>query len=801
MTSIPTQFARWTACTVAANLILASASTGQPVLLTSPATVGPTDTTIVDQSSSAIVPLATADILVQGTTLTISGRHHVSSLVLQGGASLTHPANAVWDYSGSGIDEVFGVELHATSSIVIDASSTINVSERGYPSHAGPGAGSRGTCGAIGATIPSGGGHGGAGGRGGTCFPGGATYDRYDFPYMFGSGGGYVGPGGGAVLLEAQARITVDGTISARGGSGSTGRSGGAGGTIRLTASLIEGTGSLLAYGGNGQSSLYLDPGAGGGGRISLIASSSTYSGSMNAGGGTGSGVHKGAAGTIFTQIAGVRSLLVDNQGLAYELGFPLPGGKTDLVDTVSVDYMRITGGGCVSTPPMKTLHLYVSQDLTIDAGSAIRILGRGYGPNPGPGAGAAVPCGLPGAYSASGGAHAEEALAPCNIQRPAYGSRELPVTMGSEGGSHSAPSSTPVGGYGGGAMEIHVGGTLHNDGKISTSGLSGVAIGGLTGTWGGGAGGSIIVSAANIDGTGTISANGGSGAASNNFYVRGGSPGRIAMFCPQLLVSEGQIDVMLGTPNSGSTYSRRTSLWEQPYRLGAALPLGGGCDSPALGTPELTSSRPYLGELLDLALTAPGLGFAFLLVGNQVVLPVNVGAPMAATCNLLHSVDMILPMPVLGGTGTLSFVLPPSTLLEGTSLCMSAVAVQQTSSPPAEVALSNSLQLILGSAPIPSNASNPFPFDGWTGVDQGSWPGVSTSAILYWTPGLNAQSQDVYLGINPVLGSQDLYGSFSGIAESINPALLPATTYYWRVDTVSSAGIATGHVWTFTTP
>jgi len=124
------------------------------------------------------------------------------------------------------------------------------------------------------------GGSGGGGGRGGTVFPG--------------SGGG---GGGGAILIASSTKVTVTGTINARGGdsggvagtnAGGTG-GGGSGGAIRLVATTITGNGSLLAEGGcnnqNNQprqgcgSTGYANQYGGSVGRIRIEGEVITYSG------------------------------------------------------------------------------------------------------------------------------------------------------------------------------------------------------------------------------------------------------------------------------------------------------------------------------------------------------------------------------------------------------------------------------------------------------------------------------------------------------------------------------------------
>ena len=101
-----------------------------------------------------------------------------------------------------------------------------------------------------------------------------------------------------------------------------------------------------------------------------------------------------------------------------------------------------------------------------------------------------------------------------------AYGSQTSPTTFGSGGGTYPVYS---VGGAGGGAAQINVGGVLQVDGRISANGGSGSGTGG-----GGGAGGSIWLTSGMLIGSGSITANGGNGAGS---IGGGGGGGRIAIY------------------------------------------------------------------------------------------------------------------------------------------------------------------------------------------------------------------------------------------------------------------------------
>jgi hypothetical protein len=84
---------------------------------------------------------------------------------------------------------------------------------------------------------------GGSGGGGGGWTGGGS--------YIGGNGGG----GGGAILIASSTSITVNGSITANGGNGtsahySNGSGGGSGGAIKLMANIVSGNGAITATGG-----------------------------------------------------------------------------------------------------------------------------------------------------------------------------------------------------------------------------------------------------------------------------------------------------------------------------------------------------------------------------------------------------------------------------------------------------------------------------------------------------------------------------------------------------------------------
>ena len=96
-----------------------------------------------------------------------------------------------------------------------------------------------------------------------------------------------------------------------------------------------------------------------------------------------------------------------------------------------------------------------------------------------------------------------------------------------------------------------------------------------------------------------------------------------------------------------------------------------------------------------------------------------------------------------------------------------------------------------------PSTAYNPDPVDKF---EYGA-----TEAILFWTPGQDAVSHDVYFGTNyddvynATTGSDEYKGNQATNAYATE-TLLEGTTYYWRIDEFDGGNIFKGDVWEFTT-
>jgi len=206
------------------------------------------------------------------------------------------------------------------STLTVDSSSRVDVSDRGYAggkasNTKGDGAGGA-PKGIKAATGGYGGAHGGLGGS--TLQPAkgdhaGAIYDSAAHPVLPGGGGAAVGaddglPGGGVIIIHA-ASLTLLGVIAANGASteGPTktdtmpwdsDAGAGAGGSVNVTATTLGGTGVFEAMGGTAcmKTSALLpgsDPcggfagGGGGGGRVAVYAQHRTkWKGHLFAAGG-----------------------------------------------------------------------------------------------------------------------------------------------------------------------------------------------------------------------------------------------------------------------------------------------------------------------------------------------------------------------------------------------------------------------------------------------------------------------------------------------------------------------------------
>jgi hypothetical protein len=596
-----------------------------------------------------------------GTNTTIVSSISQADLIITNGTSvaLGISQNSTWKSLIIASNSVLNaspnfniVHLVVSSNVDIQTGGALTLDNQGSPANFGPGRGFYFTA------SGGGGGHGGLGSAGTLAnATGGVSFDSVSSPTAPGSGGGSVTPtegsgGGGAILLTINGALNVDGTLSANGGSATTaGAGGGSGGSIAATARSISGHGRISADGGDGD---IFSSGGGGGGRIALISDTNLFAGTISARGGAGATL-SGGAGTIYllNNSSAFPQVLVDNGGqfgvhtpLSNLNGTPAP---VDLAlrheavgDPGSNLHLRSllidSGASMVQQLSGPTMNLTVINDALVDTNGAIFNDAAGLSPDNGPGSGSADASsgvGSGGGYGGMGGASIYGTPG-----GGTYGSSNQPVNFGGSGGVYP-----PLAGYsrGGGAIRLAVGGTLTVNGIVSANGEEGMIDGS-----GGGAGGSIWISAHNFLGNGWITADGGMG---EGFEGGGGGGGRIAIYTPtnsftgNLLAlggdganagQNGTVYVPTSLLVSGSVRSNGTAvagLTLQPSALASVAtdsngfytiivpPLWTGSVTPIGNGVMVPSMRGYLNLMSnavaeDFTLTTPE---AFNLAGNSV--------------------------------------------------------------------------------------------------------------------------------------------------------------------------------------
>ena len=178
--------------------------------------------------------------------------------------------------------------------------------------------------------------HGGVGATSSTYM---STYGSLDTPTTLGRGGSgnAASAGGGAIRLNVSGTATISGVLSASGAAAL--KVGGAGGSIRMVASTISGSGTIRANAGNVTSAY-----PGGGGRVAIILTSGTNFGSLSytAYGGTSGTATRGAAGTVYLEEAldgaSKGDLIIDNNNYFTTLATSISATVTDTsVGTITI--------------------------------------------------------------------------------------------------------------------------------------------------------------------------------------------------------------------------------------------------------------------------------------------------------------------------------------------------------------------------------------------------------------------------------------------------------------------------------
>lgn len=178
------------------------------------------------------------------------------------------------------------------------------------------------------------------------------------------------------------------------------------------------------------------------------------------------------------------------------------------------------------STTQAYDLQLHISDDLTLNGTGKIDVSGKGYANDSGPGAGETGLAHNGGAGGGHGGAGGNGNTG--KLGGSAYDSQTNPTLIGSGGGT----GVSKVGGLGGGAAILEVGDTTTINSSASI--LANATAGSSNGTdqsSGGGAGGTVNLSTRVLTGSGSITANGGSGGNGSTAEGGGGAGGRILVF------------------------------------------------------------------------------------------------------------------------------------------------------------------------------------------------------------------------------------------------------------------------------
>ena len=309
-------------------------------------------------------------------------------------------------------------------------------------------------------------------------------------------------------------------------------------------------------------------------------------------------------------------------------------GGTLYLSSSHNVRDVFIATGATLTQISNSTSHLYdltlnVSGDMTVDGTLSANAAGYSGGSGTGTGAsgtGTSFPSPKGAGGAGHGGTGGNGSGSPAPAGGTAYNSWYNPVLLGSGGGSNGAS----LGGSGGGYIHLNITGTLDLNGSITSNGGNGINPSTHV-TTGGGSGGSINIYTSILTGSGSFTANGGSGGSGSNSDGGGGAGGIIYVRTPRSLftgtyVANGgvgpdsatdggagsaiiQVDALVGywkfnegvgaTANDNSFYRNNGNLingasWTNNGKIGKAVNFDGTNDY--IEVPDSTSLSPRAG-------------------------------------------------------------------------------------------------------------------------------------------------------------------------------------------------------------
>ncbi len=198
-------------------------------------------------------------------------------------------------------------------------------------------------------------------------------------------------------------------------------------------------------------------------------------------------------------------------------------GGEVEVPSEVIADSVTIQPGAVVRPLSGSSLHFQVTGALTVGAGARVDVSGLGYVGGAGSTTGAVpgeTPPWIAGSTEDAGGSHGGPGAVGyygAGVPAETYGSVYLPSLPGAGGGSRNGRDDPA--GSGGGVVEIEAGQVVL-DGELRARGT------GPHDNGGAGAGGSVLIHAGSLSGSGTIDASGGHAAPETSTYSIGGAGG-----------------------------------------------------------------------------------------------------------------------------------------------------------------------------------------------------------------------------------------------------------------------------------
>lgn len=577
--------------------------------------------------SAPIVSFAATSEVITSNTTFAPGEYFFDSLTIASSSTLTLQGNPDTPLTFK------GVIIHAQN-MIVEKGSFVSAYAEGYSRSAGPGAPT---------TYQAGASYGGLGNANAAT----TTYGSALYPTDLGSGS--YQPGGGAIRLIVADTFTNDGIIGANGGQTASG------GSINVETGVLTGSGIFEARGGGVATPGYYVL-QGGGGRIAVRYASSTFAGLFNVSGGCGSpsGVMDCAEGGTIGLINTTTDTLylpgtwrfqsndspvlfahiVVTGRITSDSDMSISAKDLTLADGASVSFGRdvhlnvstvtVSGGSELSFSGSKDVAVHdltisgTSQvttllgqalDLSLDTlaislGSLIHAAGKGYGINSGPGAPVS---------SYSGASYGGVGYA--NTATSTYGDPDNPTDFGS--GAY---------GPGGGVLNLTISGTLANNGEIMASGMAAAS------------GGSILIKARTLTGSGFIFANGGGGPAQSLNGPGGG--GRVAIYTESATSTFSGVVGANGACNYNSGY--RYCAGNGTVVFKSASPQAGPKVSNVLFLPGIEGSRLYegtgCGKLSEEKLWEPASSIFDLYKGDERVGELGLNGSGESVCSHIYA-------------------------------------------------------------------------------------------------------------------------------------------------------------------